>query len=101
MNVWLNPDGTRNRDFRPYIEEEEQANSVYMYNPNGPGFNYGLYTQSQPTCGSWKNNIYNQYPPPKVPSEVVDNTGRLHLRKINLWKHGYKYEQLLPNIFNF
>lgn len=93
MQVLLNPDGTRNREFRPYIEEEEQANSVYLYDPNGPGFHYGLYDRAQPSCGSWLN-IYEQYPS-KIPFAVVDYTGREHLVRPWYWKHGYHYKPLL------
>lgn len=95
MNVWLNPDGTRDREFRPYISQEETARSVYLYSPNGPGFNYGLYETAQPTCGGWLD-IYDQYPS-KIPFEVVDKTGRLHMVQPTNWRHGYKYQPLLKN----
>lgn len=93
MNVWVDKSGRRNREYRPYIEEEDQANSVYPYSPNGPGFYYGLYKTAQPTCGSWIG-LYNQYPS-KIPSEVVDRTGRLHINRPSYWRHGYKYDPLL------
>jgi len=93
MEIILNPDGTRNRDFRPYIMEEEQANSVYLYSPNGPGFRYGLYESAQPSCGSWLD-IYDQFPS-KVPGSVIDFTGREHLVRPWYWKNGYHYEPLL------
>lgn len=96
MDVWVDPrTGLRNRDFRPYISLEEQANSVYLYSPNSRGFNYGLYETAQPSCGSWLD-IYYQYPS-KVPTEVVDRTGRLHLIKPSWWRHGLRYEDLLKN----
>jgi len=91
MEVLLTPDGYRDRRFRPYIEEEEQANSVYLYDPSR-GFNYGLYTGAQPTCGSW-HDLYLQYPS-KVPVSTVDSLGRLHMtrrypnRYEQLWRHG-------------
>ena len=99
MNVWLNPDGTRNREFRPYISQEETARSVYLYSPNGPGFNYGLYESAgQPSCGGWLN-IYHQYPS-KIPTGVVDQTGRLHPMRSNYQKFGLtpnKYESMLAH----
>ena len=61
MEIWLNPSGTRNREFRPYIEQEETARSVYLYDPENYGFHYGLYDMAQPSCGSWLD-IYDQYP---------------------------------------
>jgi len=95
MDVILNPDGTRNRNFRPYIEEEEQANSVYLYDPNNRGFNYGLYNTAQPSCESWLG-LYNQYPS-KIPGSVIDNTGRLHMVQPPN-KKGYHYEPLLRHM---
>jgi len=94
MEVILNPDGTRNREFRPYIEEEEQANSVYLYDPNGPGFYYGLYATAQPSCGSWLD-LYDQFPP-HAPGPEIDNTGREHLVRPWYWKHG-PYASLLKH----
>jgi len=91
MNVWVRPDsGLRDREFRPYINEEELSRSVYLYSPNGPGFHYGLYDTAQPSCTSWLD-IYEQYPS-KIPAEVVDATGRLHLVRPNWYRHGYKYD---------
>ncbi len=96
MQVILNPDGTRNRDFRPYIEEEEQSNSVYLYSPNGPGFHYGLYeTGGQPSCGSWLG-IYDQYPS-KIPIAIIGATGREHLVKPYWNRYGYHYQPLLEH----
>lgn len=89
MNVWLNSDGTRNREFRPYIEQENQANSVYLYDPEGPGFHYGLYEKAQPSCGYWID-IYNQYPS-KVPMQTVDKHGFLHPYRSHLHS-GTKYK---------
>ena len=86
MDVWLNPDGTRDREFRPYIEQEELSRSVYLYDPNGPGFNYGLYQSAgQPTCGYWLD-VYKQFPS-KIPFEVVDKRGRL--RMVPPYTHRY------------
>lgn len=59
MEVWLNPNGTRDRSFRPYIQEEETSKSIYPYHPDIP-FNYGMYDTVQNTCGSWQD-LYCQY----------------------------------------
>jgi len=96
MQVLLNPDGTRNREFRPYIEQEEQGNSVYLYDPNVP-FHYGLYDTAQPSCGSWLD-IYKQYPS-KTPLSVVNYTGRQHLVRPWYWKHGHLYRPLLEETY--
>lgn len=96
MNVWVNvPFGERNREYRPYIFEEGQSNSVYLYDPNGRGFQYGLYQTAQPTCGSWLD-IWDQYPS-RVPSEVADRSGRIHMVRPEWWRHGYKYGSLEKN----
>ena len=93
MEVILNPDGTRNRNYRPYIEEEELANSVYLYSPSGRGFHYGLYDMAQTSCGPWLN-LYDQYPS-KIPLSTIDPTGREHLTRPPYWRYGY--ERLLRN----
>ena len=89
-----NRSGKRNRDFRPYIEEECQGNSVYLYDPYVP-FHYGLYDTSQPSCQSWVQN-YRQYPS-KVPLSVVDGTGRMHLLQPSWFRHGLRYQDLNRN----
>lgn len=100
MNVWVDPQtGMRDRSFRPYISEEEQGNSVYLYDPNGPGFHYGLYDMAQPSCGSWVGQIWDQYPS-RVPSEVVDREGRLHMVRPSWWKRGYKYEPMVRHSYS-
>ena len=92
MQVILNENGTRNRDFRPYISEEQQGNSIYLWDPNVP-FHYGLYDTAQPSCGSWLD-IYYQYPS-KIPLNVITRTGRTFLVQPNWFNHGYKYQSLL------
>jgi len=95
MEVLLDKNGSRNRDFRPYIEEECQGNSVYLYDPYVP-FHYGLYdTGGSPSCNSWLQN-YHQYPS-KVPLSVVDSTGRLHLLQPSWFRHGLRYQDLNRN----
>ena len=90
----LNPDGSRNRDNRPYIEEEEQSNSIYLYDPNGPGVRYGLYGGTQPACGSWnamaRAHIQGHG---VVPSQIIDRAGRAHL-----YKHARDYEPVMRHI---
>jgi hypothetical protein len=96
MNVWVNPiTGRRNREFRPRIEEEEQANSVYLYNPEGPGFYYGLYQQAQPSCGSWVQ-LFNQYPS-HTPQAVISESGRMH--RVKSYGKGYCYNPLIDNVY--
>ena len=100
MNVWIDQKtGRRDRSFRPTIEDEWQANSVYLYDPNGSGFNYGLYQGAQPSCGSWVGQIWDQFPS-RVPMEVVDKTGRLHLVRPTWWKYGYKFEPMLKHTYS-
>jgi len=43
MEHLYNPDGTRNRDFRPYIYPEETTYNTSIYDPSR-SVNYGLYT---------------------------------------------------------
>jgi len=74
MQVALLANGVRDMRFRPYIEQEETARSVYLYDPYVP-FHYGLYDGPQPVCGSWLN-IYHQYPS-KIPVKIISSDGRL------------------------
>lgn len=52
MEIILNPDGTRNRDFRPYINMEEYTANTAFYDPNNY-IQYGLYDSAQPQLKSW------------------------------------------------
>lgn len=83
MDVWVNPNGTRNRDFRPYISQEESGRSVYPYDPNTP-FHYGLYDSAQPSCGYW-TGLLGQYNSmsrnPKPMNEVQDRCNCVTSRK--------------------
>jgi len=92
MEVTLNPNGTRNRDFRPYIEQEELNNSVYLYDPNRP-FHYGLYDRAQPACTSW-NAHYQKFGANIRPSAFISPTGRLH----SVRRMPHRYESLRRNI---
>ena len=93
MNILLLENGMRDRRFRPIINMEELGNSVSLYDPNGPGFKYGLYEMAgQPSCGPWID-IYNQYPS-RIPAAVIGPTGRQY-RTQPLWRRGYHYEPLL------
>ncbi|HSA76274.1 MAG TPA: hypothetical protein VLE02_01895 [Nitrosarchaeum sp.] len=84
MSVWLHSDGTRDRSYRPYIEKEEQANSIPLYDPN-ISFNYGLYTQAQPSCGTWLD-MWDQYPENRRPPiRSIDRRGQ-YFYKGNLYK---------------
>lgn len=72
MNIWVNNDGTRNRDFRPYIQEEETGKSTYIYDPNRP-IHYGLYDRDQTTVSSYPmwRDIFDQYPNRANPIQTI------------------------------
>lgn len=57
MQVEVNPNGTINRYGRPYIDGEE-LNVWTLYDPNGPGINYGLYSRVQKPCDAWLNHYW-------------------------------------------
>jgi hypothetical protein len=76
MEILLNKDLTRNRSFRPFIDQENLNTTVSLYDPNGQGYSYGLYDTPQPGCQFWENAAYkymkeNNYPRPirKVTTE--------------------------------
>jgi hypothetical protein len=58
MQVWLNRDGSRNRAYRPYVDQEELHKNVTLYDPNGPGWSTGLYERTQPPCMRWEDHFY-------------------------------------------
>lgn len=79
MQVLVNRDGTRNRDYRPYIDGEELYRNVPLYDPNGKGPHYGLYDSAQPACQSWTNQLlkyekHNNF----QPAFVIDRNGISH-----------------------
>lgn len=60
MNAWFDSNGTRVRINRPYISQEETTRNTHIYDPNGRGLNYGLYSSvRRPSCYdlSWKDHI--------------------------------------------
>jgi len=93
MEVWVRSDGQRDREFRPYIDQEESDRSVPLYDPNN-GFHYGLYQTAQPTCMSFSSMLqqYQQYS--DVPAAVVDVTGRMHRVRPEWYRNGFRYASL-------
>lgn len=56
MEVLVNPDGTRNRDFRPIINEENILHEVSLYTPYYR-VNTGLYDHPQCACPSFQSQF--------------------------------------------
>ena len=57
MSVLVNPDGTRNRSFRPYIDQEEYWRKVALTNPDSFPRD-SLYTRDGPcACTSWSSGF--------------------------------------------
>jgi hypothetical protein len=77
MNIWVNSNGLRNRDYRPLIQDEWYADEVALYNPNGPQPGSGLYDTAMKTCGPFIN-VWNRFDS-RVPAATVDPYGRMHL----------------------
>jgi hypothetical protein len=95
MNVTLNSDGTRNRDYRPYIDREESASNIHLYDPNNNGFHHGLYeVPQQSTCGTWLD-LYNQFPGRGVPIEgIYSNRRTFGMYPHNPGQNNLQYQQL-------
>lgn len=57
----VKPDGWRDRDFRPYIEQEETDIFSYVWSPYHSR-NYGLYSETGPNFHMFKDDVlhYNQ-----------------------------------------
>lgn len=96
MNIWVNSDGTRNRDFRPLIQNEWFAKNLSIYNPNDPNVHYGLYDTAQPTCGPFVS-VWDSYPGRK-PDATVDTYGRLKLTPITYNTYAPLRDNVRPTI---
>lgn len=57
MDVWVLPNGVRDRRGRPYISQEELRRSFTLYDPEGPPIHYGLYDAAPPTCPSFQSAV--------------------------------------------
>ncbi len=56
MQVELNPDGSVNREYRPYIFGEETTYNYVLYDPfQGP--QYGLYSGPQYIFPPWRSHV--------------------------------------------
>lgn len=56
MQVELNPDGTRNTEYRPRILLEETTYNNVLYNPHD-SHNYGLYQSDHHLHQSWVGHV--------------------------------------------
>ena len=79
MQVLVNKDGSRNRQFRPYIDQEELYRNVPLYDPNGQGPFYGLYERAQPPCMTWRDKMWQFERATHVgPAFTIDRQGISH-----------------------
>lgn len=60
MEQLYNPDGTRNRDYRPYIFSEETTYNTSLYDPFR-SVDYGLYKAGSPPLALTNPQDVNQY----------------------------------------
>jgi hypothetical protein len=81
MEIVLNSDGTRNRYFRPYIDQEEYHRNVNIFNPNGPGYNCRLYDQPQIPAQRWIDHSYQYWLKGGKPNADIDSFGRVYYRR--------------------
>ena len=56
MQVLVNNQGIRYKNYRPYIDREEDLYNVSLYDPYRD-YNTGLYARSQPDCQSWQKHF--------------------------------------------
>ena len=71
MEVLVNPDGTRNRAYRPYIDQEETTRNTMLWDPTRP-IHYELYDRTQPPCYPWAA-YFKKYRPPGPVSSVINH----------------------------
>ena len=69
MEWILNPDGSRNRAYRPYIDQEETNRNSMLWDPSRP-LHYGLYDRTQPPVYPWKA-AFHAFKPPGPLSTIV------------------------------
>lgn len=64
MVVEVNPDGTRNRAYRPYIDQEEYKRYLHLYDPASlHPMPDGLYDRDRPCdCPSWQSYFNRNKP---------------------------------------
>lgn len=71
MEVLVNADGSRNVEFRPYIDQEEWKRNLILYDPNGYNVGTGLYDRSQQTCGRWVDHFHQFQKQHHTPPEYI------------------------------
>lgn len=76
MDLLFNANGTANRAYRPYIDQEETTRVFTLYDPNRP-INWGLYDGPQPPCGSLQANFILSNPSPYPARTITKNCGEL------------------------
>ena len=77
MQQSYNPDGTRNRDYRPYIFAEETTYNTSLYDPFR-SVDYGFYTQGAPPpsiSNAMDIYYYEQKLHPHKPTNKVGQPG--------------------------
>jgi hypothetical protein len=70
MQVLLNANGTANRAYRPYIDQEETMKVFSLYDPERP-VNWGLYNGPQPVTSTLQQN-YLIDNPAQYPISTID-----------------------------
>jgi len=68
MEILLNPDGSRNRDYRPYINMEESSLSPKFFDPLGYNLNSYMYERNYGVAEtfmnySWQNVASGKFKP--------------------------------------
>nr|QBK86996.1 MAG: hypothetical protein LCMAC103_03400 [Marseillevirus LCMAC103] len=74
--------GLRNREYRPYIDQEELRRNTYLYDPNRP-LHYGLYDGVQPACMSFQRHFMSKpahYRRSGMPVERASHLGNAYAR---------------------
>lgn len=82
MNILVNANGTRNTDYRPYIDGEEMKRNVLLYDPNGYNLGTGLYDRPLPMCQRWVDYFHqDQLKTHRKPYSSIDQDGMMNLNK--------------------
>jgi hypothetical protein len=89
----LNPDGYRNREYRPYILGEETTYNTVMYDPYRT-YNNGMYRTDTHTLESYEHNVKQYFDLPRnTPTIQNMQSPEITLRQ-------YQLSQQLENAYS-
>lgn len=90
MQHELNPDGYRNREYRPYILGEDTTFNTVMYDPNR-SYVSSLYTSDYQTLQSYEDNVKQYFNLPRAQAPDVKPRDTLSQYNLHSPVHSRQY----------